>query len=50
VAELAKLYENTFRRVNIALANEFALMCSHLSVSVWEVIEAAATNGRVMPY
>jgi UDP-N-acetyl-D-glucosamine dehydrogenase len=44
VAELAKLYENTFRSVNIALANEFALMCSHLGVSVWEVIEAAATK------
>jgi UDP-N-acetyl-D-glucosamine dehydrogenase len=44
VAELAKLYENTFRSVNIALANEFALMCSHLGVSVWEVIDAAATK------
>ena len=44
VAELAKLYENTFRSVNIALANEFALMCSYLGVSVWEVIEAAATK------
>lgn len=44
VAELAKLYENTFRSVNIALANEFALMCRCLGVSVWEVIEAAATK------
>ena len=44
VAELAKLYENTFRSVNIALANEFALMCRHLGVSVWEVIDAAATK------
>ena len=44
VAELAKLYENTFRSVNIALANEFALMCAHLGVNVWEVIEAAATK------
>ena len=44
VAELAKLYENTFRSVNIALANEFALMCSHLGVNVWEVIDAAATK------
>jgi len=44
VAELAKLYENTFRSVNIALANEFALMCRYLNVSVWEVIEAAATK------
>ena len=44
VAELAKLYENTFRSVNIALANEFALMCRSLGASVWEVIEAAATK------
>jgi UDP-N-acetyl-D-glucosamine dehydrogenase len=44
VAELAKLYENTFRSVNIALANEFALMCRYLGVSVWEVIDAAATK------
>jgi UDP-N-acetyl-D-glucosamine dehydrogenase len=44
VAELAKLYENTFRSVNIALANEFAQMCRYLGVSVWEVIEAAATK------
>src|SRR5262249_17936664 len=44
VAELAKLYENTFRSVNIALANEFSLMCAHLGVSVWEVLEAAATK------
>jgi UDP-N-acetyl-D-glucosamine dehydrogenase len=44
VAELAKLYENTFRSVNIALANEFALMCRYLGASVWEVIEAAATK------
>jgi UDP-N-acetyl-D-glucosamine dehydrogenase len=44
VAELAKLYENTFRSVNIALANEFALMCRYLDASVWEVIEAAATK------
>lgn len=44
VAELAKLYENVFRSVNIALANELALMCHHLEVSVWDVIEAAATK------
>lgn len=44
VAELAKLYENTFRGVNIALANEMALICHHLGVNVWEVIEAAATK------
>jgi UDP-N-acetyl-D-glucosamine dehydrogenase len=44
VAETAKLHENTFRAVNIALANELALMCDRLGVSVWEVIEAAGTK------
>jgi UDP-N-acetyl-D-glucosamine dehydrogenase len=44
VAELAKLYENTFRNINIALANEFALMCRKLGVSSKEVIDAAATK------
>jgi UDP-N-acetyl-D-glucosamine dehydrogenase len=44
VAELAKLYENTFRNINIALANEFALMCRKLGVSSREVIDAAATK------
>lgn len=44
VAELAKLYENVFRNVNIALANEFALMCRRLGVPTRQVIEAAATK------
>ena len=44
VAELAKLYENIFRNVNIALANEFALMCRRLGVNTREVIDAAATK------
>jgi UDP-N-acetyl-D-glucosamine dehydrogenase len=44
VAELAKLYENVFRNVNIALANEFALMCRYLGVDSREVIDAAATK------
>jgi UDP-N-acetyl-D-glucosamine dehydrogenase len=44
VAELAKLYENVFRNVNIALANEFALMCRRLGVATKEVIDAAATK------
>ena len=44
VAELAKLYENVFRNVNIALANKFALMCRRLGVSTKEVIDAAATK------
>src|SRR5213593_1903240 len=43
-AEMVKLFENTFRSVNIALVNEFAIMCRRLGVSVWEVIAAAATK------
>ena len=44
VAETAKLHENTFRAVNIALANELALMCDKLGISPWEVIEAASSK------
>ena len=44
VAETAKLHENTFRAVNIALANELALMCDRLEIPVWEVIDAAKTK------
>ncbi|MGH7825287.1 MAG: nucleotide sugar dehydrogenase [Candidatus Binatia bacterium] len=44
VAEMVKLLENTFRGVNIALANELALMCQKFSINVWEVIEAAKTK------
>lgn len=44
VAEAAKLLENTFRAVNIALVNEFALMCRRIGIDVWEVIEAASTK------
>ena len=43
-AELTKLLENTFRSVNIGLANEMAIVCDKLGVDVWEVIEAAATK------
>ena len=43
-AEMVKLYENTFRSVNIALVNEFAIMCRKLGVDVWEIIGAAATK------
>jgi UDP-N-acetyl-D-glucosamine dehydrogenase len=43
-AEMVKLLENTFRSVNIALANEFAIMCRRLGLSVWEIIGAAATK------
>jgi len=44
VAEMVKLLENTFRSVNIGLANEIALMCHSLGIDVWEVIDAAATK------
>jgi UDP-N-acetyl-D-glucosamine dehydrogenase len=43
-AELVKLLENTFRSVNIGLANEMAIVCDKLGVDVWEVIDAAATK------
>jgi UDP-N-acetyl-D-glucosamine dehydrogenase len=43
-AELVKLLENTFRSVNIGLANEMAIICDRLGVNVWEVIDAAATK------
>ncbi len=43
-AEMVKLLENTFRAVNIGLVNEIAIVCDKLGVSVWEVIEAAATK------
>jgi UDP-N-acetyl-D-glucosamine dehydrogenase len=43
-AEMAKLLENTFRMINIGLVNELAIMCGHLGVDVWEVIDAAATK------
>jgi UDP-N-acetyl-D-glucosamine dehydrogenase len=44
VAEMVKLLENTFRSVNIGLANETALLCDRLGIDVWEVIDAAATK------
>jgi len=44
VAEMAKLLENTFRQINVAFANEMALICEQLGIDVWEVIDAAATK------
>jgi UDP-N-acetyl-D-glucosamine dehydrogenase len=44
VAEMVKLLENTFRMINIGLANEMAIMCDSMGIDVWEVIEAAATK------
>ncbi len=43
-AEMTKLIENTFRSVNIALANEAALMCDRLGISIFEVIKAASSK------
>jgi UDP-N-acetyl-D-glucosamine dehydrogenase len=43
-AELAKLLENIFRSVNIALVNELAQLCERMEIDVWEVLEAAATK------
>ena len=44
VAELAKLLENTFRHVNIALVNELAVFAHELGIDVWEAIDAASTK------
>jgi UDP-N-acetyl-D-glucosamine dehydrogenase len=44
VAEMVKLLENTFRMINIGLANELAMMCERMGIDVWEVIEGAATK------
>jgi len=43
-AELAKLLENIFRSVNIALVNEVAQLCDRLGIDVWEVVDAASTK------
>ena len=43
-AEMVKLLENTFRSINIGLANEIAIMCERLGIDVWEVIDAADTK------
>ncbi len=43
-AEMVKLLENTFRSVNIALANEFARMCRNFDINVWEIIDAAKSK------
>ena len=41
---MAKLLENTFRAVNIALVNELAMLCDRMGIDIWEVIDAAATK------
>jgi len=44
VAEMAKLLENIFRSVNIALVNELAMLADRMAIDIWEVIDAAATK------
>ena len=44
VAEMEKIYENTFRNINIALANEMAILCHRMGIDIWEVIEVAKTK------
>ncbi len=43
-AEMAKLLENIFRSVNIALVNELAILCDRMGIDIWEVVDAAATK------
>ena len=43
-AEMTKLLENTFRNVNIAMVNEFAILCDRMGINIWEVIDAAGTK------
>ncbi len=43
-AEMAKLLENVFRNVNIALVNQLAMLCERMGLDVWEVIDAASTK------
>ena len=51
VAEMAKVFENVFRSVNIALVNELTLLCDRMGINAYEVIDAAATkNFGFMPF
>ena len=43
-AEMVKVFENTFRAVNIALVNELAMLCDRMGMDVWEVLDAAGTK------
>ncbi len=44
IAEMSKIFENTYRAVNIALVNELMMLCSKMNISIWEVIDAAASK------
>lgn len=43
-AELTKVFENTYRAINIALVNELMLLCDRMGIDIWEVVEAAGTK------
>jgi UDP-N-acetyl-D-glucosamine dehydrogenase len=50
-AEMVKVFENTFRAVNIALVNEMMLLCDRMGLNVWEVLDAAFTKPfGIMPF
>ena len=50
-AEITKVFENTFRAVNIALVNELTLLCDRMNLNVWEVLDAAFTKPfGIMPF
>jgi UDP-N-acetyl-D-glucosamine dehydrogenase len=50
-AEMVKVFENTFRAVNIALVNELAMLCDRMGLNVWEVLDAAFTKPfGIMPF
>jgi UDP-N-acetyl-D-glucosamine dehydrogenase len=44
VAEMTKVFENTYRAVNIALVNELMMLCNKMNISIWEVVDAASTK------
>ena len=51
VAEMVKIYENTFRAINIGFVNEIALLCDRMGLNVWEVLDAAFTKPfGIMPF
>lgn len=50
-AEMTKVFENTFRAVNIALVNELTLLCDRMGMDVWEILDAAFTKPfGIMPF
>ena len=44
IAEMEKILENTYRNINIGLANEMAMLCDRMGINYWEVVEAASTK------